>query len=74
MESVKYNVKESDSLLILGSTLTTFSGYRIALQANDAGKSIAVLNIGKTRADDLADIKIEGMCGDVLSRIYTMDN
>ncbi|XP_053986416.1 NAD-dependent protein deacylase Sirt4-like isoform X1 [Hylaeus volcanicus] len=72
VESVKYNVEHSDSLLILGSTLTTFSGYRIALQASNAGKPIAILNIGKTRADDLAKIKVEGRCGDVLSRISTM--
>ncbi|XP_076643981.1 NAD-dependent protein deacylase Sirt4 isoform X2 [Halictus rubicundus] len=73
VESVQYNVKHSDSLLILGSTLTTYSGYRIALQANNAGIPIAILNIGHTRADDLASIKVEGRCGEVLSRIFTMD-
>ena len=70
VESVKYNVKHSDSLLVLGSTLTTFSGYRIVLQAKNAGLPIAILNIGKTRADNFADIKINGRCGDVLSRIF----
>ncbi|OAD58981.1 NAD-dependent protein deacetylase Sirt4, partial [Eufriesea mexicana] len=72
VESVKYNVEYSDSLLILGTTLSTFSGYRIALQANNINIPIAILNIGKTRADDLANIKVEGQCGDVLSRIYSM--
>lgn len=72
VESVKYNVEHSDSLLVLGSTLTTYSAYRIILQANNAGKPIAILNIGKTRADNLADIKVEGRCGDVLVRICTM--
>lgn len=72
VESVKYNVEHSDSLLILGTTLTTFSAYRIALQASSIGKPIAMLNIGKTRGDDLMSIKVEGKCGDVLSRIYTM--
>ncbi|XP_029046429.1 NAD-dependent protein deacylase Sirt4 [Osmia bicornis bicornis] len=70
VESVKYNVKHSDSLLVLGSTLTTFSGYRIVLQAKNAGLPIAILNIGKTRADNFADIKVNGRCGDVLSRIF----
>nr|XP_003703678.1 PREDICTED: NAD-dependent protein deacetylase Sirt4 [Megachile rotundata] len=74
VESVKYNVEHSDSLLVLGTSLTTFSGYRIILQANNAGLPIAIVNIGKTRADDFADIKIEGRCGDVLSRIYMMNN
>ncbi|XP_076294133.1 NAD-dependent protein deacylase Sirt4 isoform X2 [Lasioglossum baleicum] len=73
VESVQYNVKHSDSLLILGSTLTTYSGYRIALQANNAGIPIAILNIGHTRADDLASVKVEGRCGEVLSRIFMVD-
>ncbi|CAK9811813.1 NAD-dependent protein deacylase Sirt4 [Anthophora plagiata] len=72
VESVKYNVEHSDSLLVLGSSLTTFSSYRIVVQANHAGKPIAILNIGKTRADELANVKVEGRCGDVLSRIYAM--
>lgn len=72
VESVKYNVEHSDCLLVLGSSLTTFSSYRIVVQANHAGKPIAILNIGKTRADDLASVKVEGRCGDVLSRIYAM--
>ncbi|XP_043529718.1 NAD-dependent protein deacylase Sirt4 [Frieseomelitta varia] len=72
VESVRYNIEHSDSLLILGTTLTTFSGYRIALQASHAKKPIAILNIGKTRADDLAEIKMKGRCGDVLARIYSM--
>ena len=74
VESVRYNVEQSDSLLILGTTLTTFSGYRIALQASHAKKPIAIVNIGKTRADYLAEIKVEGRCGDILSRIYSMIN
>ncbi|XP_031832200.1 NAD-dependent protein deacylase Sirt4 isoform X2 [Nomia melanderi] len=73
VDSVKYNVEHSDALFILGSTLTTFSGYRIALQASNAGKPIAILNIGQTRADALANIKVEGRCSDVLSRIFTVD-
>ncbi|XP_076249548.1 NAD-dependent protein deacylase Sirt4 [Calliopsis andreniformis] len=74
VESVKYNVEHSDSLLILGTSLSTYSGYRIVLQANSAGKPIAILNIGKTRGDDLADIKVEGRCGEILSKIYAINN
>lgn len=73
VDSVNYNVEHSDALFILGSTLTTFSGYRIALQASNARKPIAILNIGQTRADALANVKVEGRCSDVLSRIFTMD-
>ncbi|PBC28968.1 NAD-dependent protein deacylase Sirt4-like [Apis cerana] len=74
VENIKYNIEHSDSLLIIGTTLTTFSSYRIALQANNIGKPIAILNIGKTRVDNLAKIKVEGRCSNVLSRIYSMLN
>ncbi|XP_014607200.1 PREDICTED: NAD-dependent protein deacylase Sirt4 [Polistes canadensis] len=68
VENVKNIVEQSSSLLILGTSLSTFSGYRIVLQALDAKKSIMLVNIGKTRADNDVHIKIEGRCGDVLSK------
>lgn len=68
VENVKNIVEQSSSLLILGTSLSTFSGYRIVLQALDAKKSIMLVNIGKTRADNDVHIKIEGRCGDVLPK------
>lgn len=70
VENVKDNVESSDALLILGTTLTTFSAYRIVLQAVDAKKSVAIINIGKTRADELMNLRIEGRCGDILSQVW----
>lgn len=66
--SVTNNVDESDALLVLGSSLTVFSSYRIALQASELQIPIAIVNIGKTRGDHLADIKISTKCGDILSQ------
>lgn len=63
---MKKEVDYADSLLVLGTSLTTFSGYRIILQANEAVKPIAILNIGETRADDLAHVKVSGRCGEIL--------
>lgn len=72
VQDVKQKVEHSDALLVLGSTLSTYSGYRIALQAKDAKKPIAILNIGKTRADDIVHLKIDGRCGEVLPKIYEL--
>lgn len=72
VQDVQANVEASDALLILGTTLTTFSAYRIVLQAVDAKKSVAIVNIGKTRADELVDLRIEGRCGDVLSKVLQL--
>ncbi|SFV16181.1 NAD-dependent protein deacetylase [Pseudoduganella namucuonensis] len=49
---------EADALLVVGSSLMVFSGYRFCKLAAAAGKPIAAINAGKTRADDLMELKI----------------
>lgn len=56
----------ADGVLVVGSSLMVFSGYRFCLAAVESGKPVALVNRGKTRADDLASIKVEGDCGEVL--------
>ncbi|HEX8616436.1 MAG TPA: NAD-dependent protein deacetylase [Thermoanaerobaculia bacterium] len=60
-------VDEADALLVVGSSLTVWSGFRFAKRAAERGIPIAILNIGPTRADDLATLKIEETCGAALS-------
>ncbi|MBT8086095.1 MAG: NAD-dependent protein deacetylase [Woeseia sp.] len=60
-------VAESDALLVVGSSLMVFSGFRFVRQAHAAGKAIAILNRGKTRADDLASLRINDDCGVLLA-------
>lgn len=62
-------VTQSDALLVLGSSLTVFSSFRIILQAVEEKKNIAVVNIGPTRADSLVALKISAKCGDILPKI-----
>ncbi len=57
---------EADGVLVVGSSLMVFSGYRFCLAAAEMGKPLALVNRGKTRADELAQVKVEGDCGDVL--------
>jgi NAD-dependent SIR2 family protein deacetylase len=57
----------ADALLVVGSSLTVFSGYRFVRRAADLGKPIVVLNSGVTRGDRFAELKIEGSCGALLS-------
>jgi NAD-dependent SIR2 family protein deacetylase len=45
-----------------------FSGYRFVFSASKRGLPIAIVNIGQTRADDLATIKIHGQCTTVLEQ------
>ena len=54
------------TLLIAGSSLMVFSGFRFARMAARLGVPIAVVNQGRTRADDLAALRVPGNVGDVL--------
>jgi NAD-dependent SIR2 family protein deacetylase len=62
-------VDESDALLVVGSSLTVWSGYRLAKTARQAGKPLYILNIGPTRADAESTLKVEAPAGAGLSLI-----
>jgi NAD-dependent SIR2 family protein deacetylase len=65
-------VDESDAMLVVGSSLTVWSGFRFVRRAADRGVPIAIVNIGPTRGDDLATLKIDDECGGVLARVAEM--
>ncbi|WP_082672790.1 NAD-dependent protein deacetylase [Luteimonas abyssi] len=56
----------SDAMLVVGSSLMVYSGFRFARRAHDAGLPLAILNRGITRADALADLKLIDEVGAVL--------
>ena len=56
----------SDAMLVVGSSLMVYSGFRFARMAHDAGLPLAILTRGLTRADELAALKLEADCTDVL--------
>jgi NAD-dependent SIR2 family protein deacetylase len=60
-------VVQADALLVVGSSLMVYSGYRFAEAAAAANKPIVAVNQGRTRADHLFALKIEGPCDEVLS-------
>ena len=59
-------VAKADALLIVGSSLMVYSGFRFAEAAAAAGKPIAAVNLGQTRADHLLVLKITQPCDEVL--------
>jgi NAD-dependent SIR2 family protein deacetylase len=59
-------VARADAVLIAGSSLMVYSGYRFALAAHEQGKSIVAINQGVTRADALLAFKVEADVGQVL--------
>lgn len=49
----------ADALLVMGSSLMVFSGYRFCRQAAARGQPIAAINLGRTRADGELALKVE---------------
>lgn len=59
-----------DALLILGSSLQVYSGYRILLNCYDMGIPIAIVNIGNVRGQDKVELKISSKCGDIIPKLF----
>ena len=57
----------ADALLVAGSSLTVFSGYRFVRHAAARGIPIAIINRGRTRGDDLATVNIDNGCSPMLA-------
>ncbi len=57
------------SLLVLGSSLTVYSGRRFVRKAADLGIPVAIINQGPTRGDEHASIKIEAPLGEALTEL-----
>jgi NAD-dependent SIR2 family protein deacetylase len=57
----------ADALLVAGSSLMVHSGFRFVRLAHEASLPIAIVNRGRTRGDELAELKIEGDVGSMLT-------
>jgi NAD-dependent SIR2 family protein deacetylase len=60
-------LEHADAMLVVGSSLMVYSGYRFVAAAARAGKPIAAVNLGRTRADGLLTLKVTEPCADALS-------
>lgn len=61
---------EADAMLVVGSSLMVYSGYRFVVRAAQRGLPIAALNLGRTRADELLSLKLDAPCGPVLQAAF----
>ncbi|SFD26926.1 NAD-dependent protein deacetylase [Massilia yuzhufengensis] len=59
----------ADALLVVGSSLMVYSGFRFCRMAAEAGKPIAAVNLGRTRADDMIALKLEESAERLLPRV-----
>ncbi|KAB5588563.1 NAD-dependent protein deacetylase SIR4 [Ceratobasidium theobromae] len=70
-------VDSSDRVLFVGTTLATYSAFRLLKHALEMGKPVMMLNLGPTRAHDVPGVDIiEAGCSQVLrgaARALTLD-
>ncbi|MBC3376454.1 NAD-dependent protein deacetylase [Pseudomonas sp. SWRI92] len=59
-------VEQADGLLVVGSSLMAYSAFRLCRAIKEQGKPLLAINRGKTRADDLLDLKVEAPCEQLL--------
>ena len=57
----------TDAMLVVGSSLMVYSGYRFVHAAALAGKPVAAVNLGHTRADRLLTLKVDARCCEALA-------
>lgn len=62
-------VDAADALLVVGSSLAVFSGYRFVKRATQRAIPVALINLGESRADDEATLRVEARAGEVLPRL-----
>lgn len=62
-------LEEGDALLVVGSSLAVFSGYRFVVRASERHIPIGLINIGESRGDSLADVRVEARIGEVLPQL-----
>jgi NAD-dependent SIR2 family protein deacetylase len=60
---------EADALLVVGSSLMVYSGYRFVRAARERGRPVALVNLGRTRADGDCCLKLERDCATLLPAV-----
>lgn len=59
-------LEAADALLVVGSSLMVYSGFRFVLAARALGRPIAAVNLGRTRADSQIPLKLTDNCAEIL--------
>jgi NAD-dependent SIR2 family protein deacetylase len=67
VERAMHHIGQADAMLVVGSSLMVYSGYRFVVEASRRGLPIAALNLGVTRADALLTLKVQAPCAEALA-------
>jgi NAD+-dependent protein deacetylase sirtuin 4 len=65
-------VDEAEALLVVGSSLAVYSGYRFVRRAAERGAPVAIVNLGPTRGDPLAALRWDERAGAALPELAAL--
>lgn len=57
---------DADAVLVVGSSLTVWSGFRFVRKAARRGQPVGIVTLGSTRADGLEDLRVDARSGRVV--------
>ena len=69
VDAVMAAIDAAKGLLVIGSSLMVYSGFRFVEHAHRRGKPVMAINQGRTRADHLLEAKVEQDCGEFLDAL-----
>lgn len=69
VDAAMEGLRRADAVLVVGSSLMVYSGYRFVHAAAQSGKPVAAVNMGRTRADALLTLKVPAPCAAALAAL-----
>ncbi|MGI9316926.1 MAG: NAD-dependent protein deacetylase [bacterium] len=69
VDAVNQALEQADGLLVIGSSLMVYSGFRFCNTASQLGLPVAAINQGQTRADEMLSLKLEQDCQSALENL-----
>ena len=62
-------VDAAEALVIVGSSLAIYSGFRFLQRAVARGVPVGLVNVGECRGTELMTVRVEALAGEVLPRV-----
>jgi len=69
VEEAYARLAECEVMLVVGSSLMVWSGYRFVRRAVERGIPVVAVNLGRTRADAELTLKLEARCDELLPEL-----
>ena len=60
---------DADALLVVGSSLTVYSGFRFVREARQSNQPVGIVNLGETRGTPLSTVHVDARTGELLPQL-----